>query len=308
MAEDMLEGFRGGDGYRCGFVAVVGRPNVGKSTLINHYVGSKVSIVSPRPQTTRHRILGVATGDDAQLVFIDTPGLHVGQKKAINRMMNRAALSALGDADAVLWLVEAGRWTAQDENVLRRLEDCSVPVLVAINKVDLLPDKRELLPYIQQMGGRRELHAIVPVSARTGDQTDVLRESLVALMPLSPAMFPDAMLTDRGDAFRFAEIVREKLTLRLRQELPYGLTVQTERIEREAERLVVHCTIFVERDSQKGIVVGRGGAQLRDVGSAARRDMARIAGVPVHLELWVKVRDNWADSEQELQRLGYGED
>ncbi|MEL6949256.1 MAG: GTPase Era [Pseudomonadota bacterium] len=304
----MPEGFRNDADYRCGFVAVVGRPNVGKSTLINHYVGSKVSIVSPRPQTTRHRILGVATADDAQLVFIDTPGLHVGQKKAINRMMNRAALSALGDADAILWLVEAGQWTASDENVLARLKDCTVPVLCAINKVDLMADKQQLLPFIESMGKRRELHAIVPVSARTGAQTGELRESLVALMPLSPAMFPDEMLTDRGEGFRFAEIVREKLTLRLRQELPYGLTVQTERIERDGERLVVHCTIFVERDSQKGIVVGKGGHQLRDVGTAARRDMIRVVDRPVHLELWVKVRDNWADSEQELQRLGYGDE
>ncbi|MEL6199380.1 MAG: GTPase Era [Pseudomonadota bacterium] len=304
----MPEGFRDSADYRCGFVAVVGRPNVGKSTLINHYVGSKVSIVSPRPQTTRHRILGVATADDAQLVFIDTPGLHLGQKKAINRMMNRAALSALGDADAILWLVEAGQWTASDENVLARLKDSTVPVLCAINKVDLMADKQQLLPFIESMGKRRQLHAIVPVSARTGTQTDELRESLLALMPLSPAMFPDEMLTDRGDGFRFAEIVREKLTLRLRQELPYGLTVQTERIERDGERLVVHCTIFVERDSQKGIVVGKGGRQLRDVGTAARRDMIRVVDRPVHLELWVKVRDNWADSEQELQRLGYGDD
>ncbi|MEO0345928.1 MAG: GTPase Era [Pseudomonadota bacterium] len=304
----MPEGFRDSADYRCGFVAVVGRPNVGKSTLINHYVGSKVSIVSPRPQTTRHRILGVATADDAQLVFIDTPGLHLGQKKAINRMMNRAALSALGDADAILWLVEAGQWTASDENVLARLRDSTVPVLCAINKVDLMADKQQLLPFIESMGKRRELRAIVPVSARTGAQTDVLRESLLALMPLSPAMFPDEMLTDRGQGFRFAEIVREKLTLRLRQELPYGLTVQTERIERDGERLVVHCTIFVERDSQKGIVVGKGGRQLRDVGSAARRDMIRVVDGPVHLELWVKVRDNWADSEQELQRLGYGDE
>ena len=216
----MVDGFRDGDDYRCGFIAVVGRPNVGKSTLINHFVGSKVSIVSPRPQTTRHRILGVATGDDAQLVFIDTPGLHVGEKKAINRMMNRAALAALGDADAVLWLVEAGRWTALDDNVLKRLADCRVPVVAAINKVDLVADKRTLLPYIEAFGGRRELHAIVPVSARTGDQAAVLRETLVALLPRSPAMFPDAMVTDRGDAFRFSEIVREKLTLRLHQELP----------------------------------------------------------------------------------------
>ncbi|MEL6868736.1 MAG: GTPase Era [Pseudomonadota bacterium] len=297
--------FRDSADYRCGFVAVVGRPNVGKSTLINHLVGHKVSIVSPRPQTTRHRILGVQTSDDAQIVFIDTPGIHVGQRKAINRVMNRAAISALAEADVIVWLIEAGQWTALDDNVLQRLSECRQPVIAVINKVDLVRDKKTLLPFLQSVHARRDFHSVVPISALRGDQTDVLRETVAALMPLSPAMFPDAMHTDRSDTFRYAEIVREKLTLRLHQELPYGLTVQTERVVDEDDRLVIHCIIFVERDSQKGIVVGKGGQALKAVGSAARRDLNALTGRRVHLELWVKVKDNWADNEQDLQRLGF---
>ncbi|MEO0573951.1 MAG: GTPase Era [Pseudomonadota bacterium] len=300
-----MSDFRDADGYRCGFVAVVGRPNVGKSTLINHFVGHKVSIVSPRPQTTRHRILGVQTDTAVQIVYIDTPGLHVGQKKAINRVMNRTALSALGDADAILWLVEAGQWTTLDDNVAQRLVDCTQPVIAVVNKVDLVRDKRKLLPFLESVSGQREFHSVIPVSALQGDQTARLRDTVAELMPLSPAMFPDEMLTDRSDAFRYSEIVREKLTLRLHQELPYGLTVQTERVSDEGDQLVIHATIFVERDSQKGIVVGKGGQSLKAIGSAARRDLNRLTGRRVHLELWVKVKNNWADSEQDLQRLGF---
>lgn len=301
----MTDMFRDAEGYRCGFVAVVGRPNVGKSTLINRFVGSKVSIVSPRPQTTRHRILGVQTGERAQIIYIDTPGMHVGQKKAINRVMNRTAVSALADADAILWLVEAGQWTALDENVVARLAHCEQPVIGVINKVDLMHDKAQLLPFIETVDKARALHAVVPVSALKGEQTDALHDMLVGLMPESPAMYPEAMLTDRSQAFMFSEIVREKLTLRLRQELPYGLTVQTERIVDEGDRLLVNAVIFVERSSQKGMVVGKGGQALKAVGTAARRDMNRLTGRSVHLELWVKVKENWADNEQELQRLGF---
>ncbi|MEO1419649.1 MAG: GTPase Era [Pseudomonadota bacterium] len=301
-----MQQFRDAAGYRAGFVAVVGRPNVGKSTLMNHYVGTKVSIVSPRPQTTRHRILGVDTGDDAQVVFIDTPGLHIGQKKAINRVMNRSAISALSDAEVVLWLVEAGRFTAEDRTVASRLESVKVPVIAVINKIDQLADKRRLLPFMEQMNSQRDLHAAIPISALKGTGTDLLRDEIVPLLPESPAMFPDEMLTDRGESFRMAEIVREKLTLRLRQELPYGLTVQTERMARRDDgKLEINTIIFVERDSQKGIVVGKGGHNLKQVGSSARREIERMLGESVHLDLWVKVRDNWADSEQDLNRLGF---
>ncbi|MEM8548123.1 MAG: GTPase Era [Pseudomonadota bacterium] len=294
--------------YRCGFVAVVGRPNVGKSTLINRMVGDKVSIVSPRPQTTRHRILGVQSEADAQIVYIDTPGLHLGARKAINQVMNRTATRALGEADAVLWLVEADRWTEQDENVVSKLATCRQPVIGVVNKVDLLRDKRALLPAIDALRQRRQLADIVPISALRGDQVEGLTALLTPLMPLSPPLFPSDMKTDRNTAFRVAEIVREKLTLRLRQELPYGITVQIERMEEEGERRVIHAVILVERSSQKGIVVGKGGQTLKAIGASARRDLIRYFDQPVHLELWVKVRDNWADSEAELQRLGFDTD
>ncbi|MEL7023665.1 MAG: GTPase Era [Pseudomonadota bacterium] len=298
--------FRDSAGYRCGFVAVVGRPNVGKSTLMNHYVGAKVSIVSPRPQTTRHRILGVQTRDDAQIVFVDTPGLHVGQKKAINRVMNRSAVSALSEAELVLWLLEAGRFTQEDRNVVERLSRVRVPVIAVVNKVDQITDKKQLLPFLQTVNEQRELHTSVPISALKGVGTDSLRQEIVSLLPESPAMFPDEMVTDKSATFRIAEMIREKLTLRLRQELPYGLTVQTDQMKhRDDGKMEIHTTIFVERDSQKGIVVGKGGQNLKAVGSAARRDIERMLGEPVHLDLWVKVRDNWADSEQDLNRLGF---
>jgi GTP-binding protein Era len=292
--------------YRCGFVAVVGRPNVGKSTLINHYIGRKVSIVSPRPQTTRHRILGVLTAPGSQVVFVDTPGLHQRAGKAMNRLMNRTAVSALNDADVVLWLLEAGVWTAADDNVLSHVARVSAPVIGVLNKTDQLRDKAELLPYIASIQAKRAFDEIVPVSALHGDQLDVLLAAIRKRLPESPPLFPEAMQTDRSVAFQYAEIVREKLTLRLRQELPYGLTVQTERISDEEDgTLTIHAVIFVERDSHKGIVVGKGGQQLKAVGTSARRDIERMTGRHVDLRLWVKVRENWADSEQDLARLGF---
>ncbi|MEN7343563.1 MAG: GTPase Era [Pseudomonadota bacterium] len=293
------------DDFVCGFVAVVGRPNVGKSTLINHFVGQKVSIVTPRPQTTRHRIMGVANRPSAQVVFIDTPGLHIGQKKAINRVMNRTAVSALSEAELVLWVLEAGQWTASDENVLQRLQAVEAPVIAVVNKTDLMSDKAALLPFLKTINTKRELHAIVPVSALSGDQTDALMEVVLPLLPPSPPMFPEDMPSDRSQSFMLSEIIREKLTLRLRQELPYGLTVQIEQLRRDDERYTVHAVIFVERASQKGIVVGKKGHLLKAVGTSARRDMIRQLDFPVHLELWVKVKENWADSEQDLQRLGF---
>ncbi|MEL7296516.1 MAG: GTPase Era [Pseudomonadota bacterium] len=298
----------GNEDFRAGFVAVVGRPNVGKSTLINHFVGSKVSIVSPRPQTTRHRILGVVNRPEAQVVFIDTPGMHVGQKKAINRVMNRTAVSALAEAEVIVWIIEAGQWTTLDQNVLQRLESVGQPVILVVNKTDLVADKAALLPFLNDVSARRKLHAVVPISALRGDQTEALMTEIEPLLPKSPAMFPANMRTDRGEAFLVAEIVREKLTLRLRQELPYGLTVQVEQIKRDGERLDIHAIIFVERSSQKGIVVGKGGSVLKAVGTSARREIMRLLDTSVHLELWVKVKENWADSEQDLRRLGFDMD
>ncbi|NIL93008.1 MAG: GTPase Era [Woeseiaceae bacterium] len=289
----------------CGFVAVVGRPNVGKSTLINVLMGTKVSIVTAKPQTTRHRILAVHTTPDTQIVFIDTPGIHRKADKAMNRMMNRAAASALADADLILFVVEAGRWTVEDGDVLQRLQSVSAPVVAVLNKVDLVQPKDKLLAIISETAERREFADIVPISARKGDNLEALLGLIPPYLPESPFLFPADMQTDRGIEFRAAETIREKLTLSLHQEIPYGLTVQIEQFEADEKGITIHAIIWVERDSQKGIVVGKGGAVLKRIGREARLELKQQLQRPVHLDLWVKVKDNWADSEKDLLRLGF---
>lgn len=291
--------------HRAGFVAVVGRPNVGKSTLVNALLGNKVSIVTPKPQTTRHRILGVRSTADSQIAFVDTPGLHRSGRKAMNRMMNRTAVNAIQDADLVLFLSEANRWTDDDDNALSRLSGASVPVIAVINKIDKVHPRQELLRVIEEAAARFDFAEVVPVSARRGDNLERLLEVIPSYLPESVPLFPADMLTDRSEEFLIAELVREQLTLELRQEVPYGLTVQVERLTRDEGGLAVSALIWVERDSQKGIVVGRQGALLKKVGRAVRLELRDRFSVPVHVELWVKVKDNWADSDAQLERLGY---
>jgi len=290
---------------RCGFVAVVGRPNVGKSTLINAIMGTKVSIVTHKPQTTRHRILAVHSSATNQVIFIDTPGLHRQAGKAMNRLMNRTAAAALADADVIVFVSEATRWVEEDQDVLQRLKTCSAPVIAVLNKVDRVHPKERLLGAIAAAAARYEFAEVLPLSAKQGDNVDVLLDLLPAYLPESPFLFPPEMQTDRGAAFRAAEIIREKLTLLLHQELPYGLTVQIERYEEEGARIGIDAVIWVERDSQKGIVIGKGGKVLKTVGQSSRLELAELLRRPVHLELWVKVKDNWSDSDKELQRFGY---
>lgn len=294
-----------GSGYRCGFAAVVGRPNVGKSTLVNALVGSKVSIVTAKPQTTRHRILGVWTGADAQVIFVDTPGLHRPGRKAMNRVMNRTALSALSDADVILFVVEAGRWTNEDADVLERLRGRQRPVIAVLNKLDRLPRRDAVLAALAELSARFEFAELVPVSALRGIGLDRLHAVIPGHLPESVPLFPEHMLSDRGPAFRAAEVIREKLMLLLHEELPYGLSVQVERYDESDGRLEIQAVIWVERDSQKGIVVGKGGRQLKQAGRAARLELREQVGKPVHLELWVKVRDNWADNEADLLAFGF---
>jgi GTP-binding protein Era len=290
---------------RCGFVAVVGRPNVGKSTLINALMGTKISIVTAKPQTTRHRILAVHTTEEVQIIFIDTPGMHRKAGKAMNRLMNRTASSALGDADLVLFVTEAGRWTEEDGDVMGKLRTVKAPIVAVLNKVDLVQPKERLLEIITEMTERHEFADIVPLSAKKQDNLDALMKLVPGYLPKSPQLFPEDMQTDRGIDFQVTEVIREKLTLSLHQEIPYGLTVQIEKFDTGEERTTIHAIIWVERDSQKGIVVGKGGSVLKRVGREARLELKHKLGRPVHLELWVKVKDNWADNEQDLQRLGY---
>jgi len=291
--------------FRCGFVAVVGRPNVGKSTLINTLMGSKVSIVTAKPQTTRHRILAAHTTDAAQILFVDTPGIHRNSGKAMNKLMNRTATSALADADLVLFVIDAKHWTDEDNDVLKRVRDSGIPTLALLNKVDTVHPREALFERLASLAERHDFEEIIPISAKKGDNLDALLASIPAFLPESPPLFPDEMRTDRSREFHAAETIREKLTLMLHQELPYGLTVQVERYAEEDSRIAIDAIIWVERDSQKGIVVGKGGGRLKQVGTAARVDLKKQLGQPVHLELWVKVKQNWADNEKDLHALGF---
>jgi GTP-binding protein Era len=286
-------------------VAVVGRPNVGKSTLVNALVGRKVSIVTPKPQTTRHRILGIKTSPDTQVIFVDTPGLHRNAGKAMNRLMNRAAVNALQDADLVLFVCEADRWTGDDQNALDRATGACKPVIALLNKIDKVHPKEELLHAIAAISARFEFAEAIPVSARQHDNLDRLMAAIPKYLPESAPLFPEEMFTDRSESFRAAELVREQLTLNLRQEIPYGLTVQIEQFDKQDEGVELRAVIWVERDSQKGIVVGKGGSILKKVGRAVRLELKQQFERPVHVELWVKVKENWADNEEQLQRLGY---
>jgi GTP-binding protein Era len=290
--------------FRSGFAALVGRPNVGKSTLLNALVGEKLSIVTPRPQTTRHRILGVLTTPGAQIAFVDTPGLHAGARRALNRAMNRTATTALGEADLAVLVVEASRWTAEDELALARIVRSGRPALAAVNKIDRVRPRERLLPYLAQLGERHAFRAIVPVSALRSDNIEDLRDTIAANLPLSPALFPDGELTDRSVSFRIGEIIREKLTLELNQEVPYGIAVEVERLTEEDGQLAVDAAIWVDREGQKPIVIGARGERLKRVGRAARLALNEMLGGRLHLNLWVKVRANWADNARALKELG----
>ena len=288
----------------CGFAALVGRPNVGKSTLLNALVGQKLSIVTPRPQTTRHRILGLVQRPDAQIAFVDTPGLHHHARRALNKAMNRTAAAALGDADLVVMVVQALAWRAEDDLVLSRIARSGKPVVVAVNKVDQVRPRERLLPYLKQLGERHDFKALVPVSALKGKGLEDLLSTIAAQLPRSPPLFPPDELTDRGVKFRIAEMIREKLTLELNQEVPYGIAVEVERLAEEDGQLAVDASIWVDREGQKPIVIGAGGERLKRVGRSARLALNALLERRLHLTLWVKVRENWADSARALKDLG----
>ena len=290
--------------FRSGFAALVGRPNVGKSTLLNALVGEKLSIVTPRPQTTRHRILGVSTLPQAQIAFVDTPGLHAKASRALNKAMNRTAAAALEGADVVVLVVEALKWTGEDELALARIVRAGRPALAAVNKVDRVHPRERLLPYLAELGARHAFLAIVPVSALKDDNVAALKATIAAHLPPSAALFPDGELTDRGLDFRIAEMIREKLTLELNQEVPYGIAVEVERLAEEDGQLMVDAAIWVDREGQKPIVIGARGERLKRVGRTARLALNGLLGRRLHLNLWVKVRENWADNARALKELG----
>ena len=291
--------------FRSGFVALAGRPNVGKSTLLNAFVGQKLSIVTPRPQTTRHRWLGLAQLPDAQVAFIDTPGLHHGPKRALNRAMNRTAAAALGDADLVLFVLEALKWTDEDELALTRIREAGRPVMALVNKIDRVRPRERVLPYLAELAQRHAFLEIVPISALNGDNLDDLRRVVVAALPIGEPMYARDQLTDRSVEFRVAETIREKLTMELVEELPYGVAVEVEQIQAEEDgRKAIAAVIWVDRAGQKPIVIGAGGARLKRVGRAARLELNRQLGERFHLTLFVKVREDWADDARALQQLG----
>ena len=287
-----------------GYVAIIGRPNVGKSTLINALVGEKISITTPKPQTTRHRILGVLNQGPRQAVLVDTPGLQQDTKRAIHRLMTRTVHQAVADADVIVLVVEAGRLEQQDEVLIRLAGESGVPLLVVVNKIDRVTPRERLLPYLQRLSEAGDFTAIVPVSAKTGENLAELARCLLDAVPLGPHLFPEGVRTDRDHGFRVVEIIREKLMLRLHQEVPYGISVELEHMAPEGQGWLLHAVVWVERDAHKAIVVGKGGRVMKDVGGAARAELSRLLGGPVHLELWVKVRKHWADSERTLRQMG----
>ncbi len=294
--------------FRCGYIGLVGRPNVGKSTLLNRMVGQKISITSRKPQTTRHRILGIHTTDSAQMIFVDTPGLHRAEKNRMNRYMNRAALTTIQDVDLILFMIDAGKWTAEDETVLDYLRRSGRPVILVINKVDRSRDKSQLLPFISEVSGKYEFAEVIPISARKGDNLDTLEAAVTRMLPVSPPVYDPEQVTDRSMRFIAAESIREKLMRGLGQEVPYQLTVEIERYREENGRIQINAVVWVERENQKGIVIGRQGSRLKEAGSQARKELENITGKKVNLELWVKVRSGWLDDERSLRSLGYADD
>lgn len=293
--------------YHSGFVAVLGRPNVGKSTLVNALLGVKLSITSRRPQTTRDRILGIKTRDDGQIVLLDTPGIHSSQGRALNRYMNRAATGALEGADLAVFVVEAGRWSEADNVVLERIRTSSVPSILVVNKVDLVPKKEKLLPYLADVSSKHTFADVVPMSARRKRDSDRLSDVLVRNLPPGPAVYPEDQYTDRSERFLCAEIVREKLIRQLGQEVPHRLAVEIEAFKRQRKDVQIAARIWVESRGQKTIVIGNKGELIKRAGVEARQDIERLLEAHVNIELWVKVRNGWSDDTRFMSGLGYRE-
>ncbi|WP_295613307.1 GTPase Era [uncultured Lamprocystis sp.] len=290
---------------RCGYVTIVGRPNVGKSTLLNRILGQKLAITSHKAQTTRHAILGVKTLPAGQALFIDTPGIHQRGDGALNRYLNRAARSAIGDTNLVLFVVEALRWTAEDDLALEALVNAKVPAIAVINKVDGVPDKTALLPYLQALAARYPFLSLLPVSAARGTGIEALGQAVIAALPEGEPQFPEDQITDRSERFFAAELLREQLVQRYGEELPYRTTVEIERFVEDGGRYRINALIWVERSGQKAILIGHRGAAMKATATQARLEMQKLFGCPVHLEVWVKIKKSWSSDEAALAQLGY---
>ncbi len=289
----------------CGYIAIVGRPNVGKSTLLNHLVGQKLSITSRKPQTTRNTLLGIKTEGNTQFIYVDTPGLHINQGRAINRYMNRVASTALRDVDVLIFVVDRTAWTEADEEVARLISRAQKPVIIAVNKVDRLEDKAELLPHLQWLGEQFENVEIVPVSALSGTNLPELEGAIRKHLPEDRHFFAEDQITDRNERFLAAELIREKITRQLGAEVPYQVAVQIEEFRHEGNVRHISALVLVERDGQKRILIGDKGARLKSIGQQARLDMEQLFDSKVMLNIWVKVRSGWSDDERALRSLGY---
>ncbi|MFV9683674.1 GTPase Era [Pseudomonas sp. NY15367] len=290
---------------RCGYVAIVGRPNVGKSTLLNHILGQKLAITSRKPQTTRHNMLGIKTEGEIQAVYVDTPGLHKHNDKALNRYMNRSASTALKDVDVVVFVVDRTRWTDEDQLVLEKVQHVKCPILLAVNKADRLEDKSELLPHLNWLAEQLPQAEIVPISALQGQNLDTLEKLVGERLPESEHFYPEDQITDRSSRFLAAELIREKIMRQLGAELPYQITVEIEEFKQEGRILHIHGLILVERDGQKKIIIGDKGERIKRIGADARKDMETMFDSKVMLNLWVKVKGGWSDDERALRSLGY---
>jgi GTP-binding protein Era len=293
--------------FRCGYVALVGRPNVGKSTLMNRILGQKLSIVTAKPQTTRQRIAGIKTMQQGQIIYIDTPGIHLAARRALNRYMNRIAHASFHEVDLILFLIEAGRWTKQDEHVARALKSVSAPVLLVVNKIDLVPVKSRLLQFLEKEVKTDRFSEVFLIAAKSGSGVDVLEEKVMQALPFSRPFYDEDQFTDRSERFLAAELIREQLMLRLHQEIPYSLTVEIEEFKRKDGLLRIGALIWVERKRQKQIVIGKGGDVLKFVGTQARHALQELFDEKIFVRLWVKVSHDWTDSERALRQLGYDE-
>lgn len=290
---------------RCGYIAIVGRPNVGKSTLLNHLLGQKLCITSRKPQTTRHTLLGIKTEGTVQMIFVDTPGIHTNQERAINRVMNRSAASVISDVDVVIFVVDRFDWSDADEYVARYLSNSAVPVIVALNKVDMIDDKTELLPHLEFLASKVNASALIPLSALRKTNLNELEEKIKSFIPEQPHIFSEDQITDRSERFLVAEIVREKITRQLGAEVPYQVTVEIERFRVDGKITFIDALILVERDGQKKIIIGAKGERIKKIGEQARADIESLLGCKVMLKTWVKIRSGWSDDERALRSLGY---